>query len=56
MSRQAMIEVVLDRWVTSSDLRYIKENYGSFYHDPFGNRDLAYDICEELGDNSIYAY
>mgnify|MGYP007069956630 CR=1 FL=1 len=48
MSRQGLIEVVLDRWVTSMDLAYIRENYGTFYKDPVGHITWASEIVREL--------
>lgn len=48
MSRQGMIEVVLDRWVTSTELRFIREFYGAFYYDPMGHSGLASEIRDEL--------
>ncbi len=51
MNTQAMIEVVLDRWVTSAELRFIRENYRAFYNDPMGHKHLASIICDELGSD-----
>lgn len=48
MSKQGMIEVVLDRWVTSNELSYIREHWYSFYHDPMGHSWLVTEICDEL--------
>lgn len=48
MSRQGLIEVVLDRWVTSTELRYIRECWGAFYNDPMGHAWLVAIIREDL--------
>ena len=50
MSAQGLIEVVLDRWVTSGDLRYIRENYRAFYVNPLAHREMADMICRELDE------
>lgn len=49
MSRQALIEYVLDMWVTNADLKYIRENYRGFYNDPLGFKNLADIIRDDLG-------
>lgn len=62
MSRQGLIEVALDRWVTSTELRFIRENYGAFYRDPLGHpelvdvvyADLEREVCSDFMD--VYRY
>lgn len=60
MNTQALIEVVLDRWVTSTDLGFIRENYRAFYNDPMGHRELVGIICNELSESEmtprVYAF
>lgn len=55
MSRQALIEYVLDRWVSSTDLKFIRDNYRGFYNDPVRYKNLAGLILDDLGvDNDAW--
>lgn len=50
MSAQGLIEVVLDRWVTSTELRYIRENYRAFYVNPLAHTEMAGMIRRDLDE------